>query len=73
MEAKHKRESIGLDRMAPQFPLLPLTDEQELMLTQELQLRQQVSGEHSACLLLAGLACAGSRSRAGRALLLGGL
>ncbi len=46
-EAKSKRENIGLDRMAPAFPLPPVGDEQEAALMGELQLRQHVSGGRS--------------------------
>ncbi len=44
-EAKAKREGIGLDRMAPKFPLPPVDDEQERQLMEELPQRQQLSGE----------------------------
>ncbi|KAL4432555.1 hypothetical protein ABPG77_000492 [Micractinium sp. CCAP 211/92] len=44
-EARAKREGIGLDRMAPKFPLPPVDDEQERQLMEELPHRQQLSAD----------------------------
>lgn len=43
-EAKSKREEIGVDRMAPQFPLPPPSEAQEAFWMGELPFRQQLSG-----------------------------
>lgn len=46
-EAKSKRENIGLDRMAPKFPLPPPLERAEEHLMDELPKRVQLSGGSS--------------------------
>lgn len=43
-EAKSKRENIGLDRMAPKFPLPPPLERAEEHLMEQLPKRVQLSG-----------------------------